>query len=115
MSTKVDITFRLTLDQPMTPEIRESLDNLAAVMLVQAEDGLYRFGWKDAEDEDEIPNSFMAEITSTHVTSIEAVRTSPDLTIVNGLRADLHDPDCPGMDEDGNWLGPCNCAEKNKE
>lgn len=31
---------------------------------------------------------------------------------VNGLRADLHDPKCPGMDEDGNWLGPCDCAEQ---
>lgn len=33
-------------------------------------------------------------------------------TLVNGLRADLHDVDCDGMDEDGNWLGPCKCAEE---
>lgn len=32
--------------------------------------------------------------------------------LVNGLRADLHEFECPGMDEDGNWLGPCDCAEE---
>lgn len=31
---------------------------------------------------------------------------------VNGLRADLHEPTCEGMDQDGNWLGPCSCAEQ---
>lgn len=32
--------------------------------------------------------------------------------IVNGLRVDLHEPDCKGMDADGNWLGDCDCAEQ---
>lgn len=32
--------------------------------------------------------------------------------IVNGLRVDLHEPDCAGMDTDGNWLGDCDCAEQ---
>lgn len=32
-----------------------------------------------------------------------------DGQIVNGLRVDFHEFPCKGMDEDGNWLGPCLC------
>lgn len=46
--------------------------------------------------------------TAEHEPEEEAGPSS--LSLVNGLRADLHEPDCPGMDEDGNWLGPCDCA-----
>lgn len=39
------ITVTLTIDAPgFTPEIREALDNLADVMFIQAEDGLYSDG-----------------------------------------------------------------------
>lgn len=37
-----------------------------------------------------------------------------DHGLVNGLRTDLHEPNCPGMDEDGNWLGPCDCAKQHE-
>lgn len=34
--------------------------------------------------------------------------------VVNGLRVDLHEPNCPGMDADGNWLGDCNCSDQHE-
>lgn len=66
----VDINIRLSLDAEPSPEVRDALASLADVMLVQAEDGLYRLGWKDAEDE-VIENTFLGEFSQAHVTSIE--------------------------------------------
>ena len=82
-TTTVDVVIRLTLDdvESVTPAVREALDNLADVMLVQAEDGLYSLGWKDAEnvppagdaDDDGTPNEYVADISGATVQDIREV------------------------------------------
>lgn len=70
-TTTVEFTIRLTVDG--TPEeSRARLDalmNLADVMVVQAEDGLYTLGSPEAEN-DEGPSEFVAPITRTTLASI---------------------------------------------
>ncbi len=77
-TTTVDIVIRLQV-QGSPAEVatyREALENLADVMRVQAEDGLYSLGYEDAEaddeddDEDDEPNEFIAHFDSMNVHAI---------------------------------------------
>jgi hypothetical protein len=52
MTATARIVIDLTLDRDVTPEIEEALNNLANVMLAQAEDGLYTFGWRGADGQE---------------------------------------------------------------
>lgn len=45
----ITVTLPLAEGTEVTPEVRDALDCLAAIMLVQAEDGLYTGGSPDAE------------------------------------------------------------------
>lgn len=61
----VDITVRLVVDaDEMTPEVQSALENLAAVMGVQAEDGLYPLGSPESYM-DGTPNDHLADIAYT--------------------------------------------------
>lgn len=51
----VDLTVRLRVDaETMTPALREALEDLAAVMMVQAEDGVWTGGDPDADDAEQV-------------------------------------------------------------
>lgn len=52
----------------------------------------------------EVDEFFLAQVQA------DVAKAEEKLGEVNGLRPDLHEPDCPGMDADGNWLGECSCA-----
>lgn len=72
-TTTVDVVIRLQVKgSPDTvADFRESLDNLAHVMLVQAEDGLWSLGYEDAEaDEGDPPNEHVADFESMAVHAI---------------------------------------------
>lgn len=67
----VDITLRVRLDAPaMTQELHDALENLASVMLVQAEEGLWSLGSQGAESIDGTPSLHVADITSLELVSI---------------------------------------------
>jgi hypothetical protein len=68
MSNTARITVEITLDREITPQIAEAIANLADVMGVQAEDGLYFLGSPDSEHED-YENEFLAEIERTEVST----------------------------------------------
>lgn len=73
-TTTVDIVIRLQVkgSAAVVASYRGAIDNLASVMLVQAEDGLYSLGYKDAEPDDEggPPNEFIADFESMNVHAI---------------------------------------------
>ena len=71
--TTVDVVIRLQVKgSPATvAQYRDALDNLACVMLVQAEDGLWSLGYEDAEaEEGDPPNEFVADFESMRVHAI---------------------------------------------
>ena len=57
----VDIHLHFSLDAEDTEEVRNALANLADVMLVQAEDGLYLLGSPDTENP-EVVNVFLGDL-----------------------------------------------------
>lgn len=66
----VDIHIKLTMkleDGVTLGPAAEALHNLAAVMLVQAEDGLYTLGSPDSFMSDEEPNEHLARFESAEV------------------------------------------------
>lgn len=52
MTTVATITITLPIDEEITDDVRNALDQLAAVMLVQAEDGLWTLGSPEAEQDE---------------------------------------------------------------
>jgi hypothetical protein len=63
----VQITVSLQVDvEEITPDVLLALDNLADVMSVQAEDGLYSLGSPDAQTFDDAGNA----VDSEHVASL---------------------------------------------
>lgn len=72
-TTTVDVVIRLQVKgSPATvTQYRDALDNLASVMLVQAEDGLWSLGYEDAEaEEGDPPNELVADFESMNVHAI---------------------------------------------
>lgn len=72
-TTTVDVVIRLQVKgSPATvAQYRDALDNLAHVMLVQAEDGLWSLGYEDAEaEEGDPPNELVADFESMSVHAI---------------------------------------------
>ena len=49
-AARITIDLPFDWDGPLTDEVREALDSLANIMLVQAEDGLYTGGNPDGDD-----------------------------------------------------------------
>ena len=77
-TTTVDVVIRLQVKgSPATvAQYRDALGNLASVMLVQAEDGLWSLGYEDAEAEEGVPpNEFVADFErmSVHALLIDGV------------------------------------------
>lgn len=50
MTRQATFAIVIDLDRDITPEIAEGLSNLLDVMTLQAEDGVYTLGYKDADD-----------------------------------------------------------------
>lgn len=97
MSTTVDITIRVTIDTPTyTAELESAINNLAAVMGVQAEDGLYTHGSPDAADDD---NDFFAYIESVSIGVQEAAVDLDDPADVGARDA------CSACGQDIEWNG----------
>lgn len=74
MTYSVEIRIQLKVDGELTPDARTALSNLADVMLVQAEDGLYLAGSPDPESltigSDEVDNAHVAEIHRSEIAGI---------------------------------------------
>lgn len=72
MRAQITVTLNLEADT-MTPELRLALDNLAAVMAVQAEDGVYLSGNPDDDtaiaNDEPVENRLVSHLTivGTHV------------------------------------------------
>lgn len=60
---QVTITLQFGLDRALTADMIEALTNLAEVMLVQAEDGLWTAGYADGDD-----SEFLAHMTPATAT-----------------------------------------------
>lgn len=96
MTRQATFAIVIDLDRDITPEIAEGLSNLLEVMKVQAEDGVYTLGYKDAEDLDPFDEAGgeMHYFINQHVADVERIAGTVQIqrfeTVIDGDTTTIH-------------------------